>query len=54
MAEFTATLSMRDEGAVGVLAVNETMGGGDSCPRGASEGGAEVKAHLYPTQSLAL
>ena len=54
VAEFTATLSMRDEGAVGVWGVYETMGGGDSCPRGTSEGGVEVRAHLYPTQSLAL
>ena len=54
MAEVTVALRMRDEGVVGVVGVYETMGGGDSCPRGTSEGGAEVRAHLHPTQSLAL
>ena len=39
---------------MGVVGVDETMGGGDSCPGGTSEGGAEVRAHLYPPHILAL
>ena len=54
MAEVTVALRMRDEGVVDVLGVYKATGGADSCPRGTSEGGAEVRGQLHPTQFLAL